>query len=61
MRGAKRRDSGARFPIAWRERAVDWNPSTQHLEMKLGPEGEGLIDSLAMEFVRIEAGTFHIG
>ena len=49
------------FPSPGESVRFEWNQSTQHLEMVLGPEGEGLIDSLAMEFVRIEAGTFHMG
>ncbi len=49
------------FPSPGESVRFEWNQSTQHLEMVLGPEGEELIDSLAMEFVRIETGTFQMG
>lgn len=49
------------FPSPGESVRFEWNQSTQHLEMVLGPEGEDLINSLAMEFVRIEAGTFQMG
>jgi len=49
------------FPSPGESVRFEWNQSTQHLEMVLGPEGRDLINSLAMEFVRIEAGTFQMG
>ena len=49
------------FPAPGEITRFEWNESTQHLEMARTPEGEELVESLVMEFVRIEAGTFLMG
>ena len=49
------------FPAPGETTRFEWNETTQHLEMVLVPEGEELVSSLVMEFVRIEAGTFQMG